>query len=87
MKKIEIKTDTSKHYLIPRSKKSDGNCPIKTFPIICKVTATKDGLIICEALSAEDLYWPCNFDDNYFQYLLQIGYIKIYKEGNSNDYK
>ena len=87
-KPVTIKTDIKKLYAIPRMiKGTEQRIPIKTIPAVCKVYNTKDGLIICEALFAENHYEPCNFDDNYFQYLLHTGYIKIYTGENSNDHK
>lgn len=70
----KIKTDLSKQYLIKLYDKDDE----VAVEVVCNVTASPEGMISATAAESPELFQTHRFWDDYFQWLLYTGKIKLY---------
>lgn len=81
--KSAIKTDITKQYIIELCVIGE---PYLTVPTICNVRA-ENGVIIANAAEDPELFETHRFHDEFFQWLMYRGKIKLYNNDVSNDEK
>lgn len=73
-KSIELKTDLTKQYIIDLCIQGEDYI---TAPVVCNVTAS-DYVIIATAAENPELFQTHRYYDEFFQWLLYCGKIKLY---------
>lgn len=72
MKKAELKTDVSIHYLIPMCPLS---APYSTVLREVSIISATNGFIRCQVVEDAELFEIHSFYDEYFQWLIYTGHI------------
>ena len=80
-KSHELKTDTSKQYLIELCVAGEDYL---TLPVVCNIIA-KDDVIIATAADDPQLFETHRYYDDFFQWLLYTGKIKVYNKDSENN--
>lgn len=78
----QIKTDLSKQYLINLYETSG---EVVVDGVICNLSASHEGMIIATAAESPELFQTHRFWDEYFQWLLYTGKIKVYNKDSRNN--
>ena len=79
--KHELKTDITKQYVIDLCVAGEAYL---TVPVVCNVTA-KDSVIIASAAEDSTLFETHRYYDEFFQWLLYTGKIKVYNKDSENN--
>lgn len=80
-KSTELKTDITKQYIIELCVTGEDYL---TVPVICNVQA-KDSVIIATAAESPELFQTHRYYDEFFQWLLYTGKIKLYNKDSRNN--
>lgn len=80
-KLTELKTDVTKQYIIELCVTGEDYL---TVPVICNVKA-QDSVIIATAAEDAELFQTHRYYDDFFQWLLYTGKIKVYNKDSENN--
>ena len=78
-KKVQFKTDATKQYIINLCVIGE---PYLAVPTVCNVRL-ENGVIVANAAHDPDLFETHRFRDEFFQWLLYTGKIKVYNNDES----
>lgn len=80
-KSYKLKTDITQQYLIPLTIVGDDYLTVE---VVCDVCADKD-VIIATAAESKELFQTHRYNDEFFQWLLYTGEIKLYTKDSRNN--